>query len=74
MGVPMWMKALQVAVFAVTGCLAIWGGLREGYSVALLSVLSAFVVTIIIPEAYSDIRKQLLKLTTSKKRGDGSTQ
>lgn len=71
---PMWMKVLQIAVFAVTGCLVIWGGLRDGYSVALVSAVSAFVVTIIIPEAYADIRRQLLKLTTSKKRGDGSAQ
>ncbi len=74
MDVPMWMKALQVAVFAVTGCLLIWGGYREGYGIALLSALSAFVVTIIIPEAYADIRRQLLKLATPKKGGNGPAQ
>lgn len=70
----MWMKALQVAVFAVTGCLLIWSGYREGYGIALLSALSAFVVTIIIPEAYADIRRQLLKLATPKKGGNGPAQ
>ena len=73
MGVPMWMKALQVAVFFVAGCAAIYGGLT-GYSVALVGVLAAFVVTIIIPEAYADIRKQLLKLSAPKKGGNGPAQ
>ncbi|MEJ1937092.1 hypothetical protein WDZ92_43420 [Nostoc sp. NIES-2111] len=68
------MKALQVAVFAATGCLLIWSGYREGYGIALLSALSAFVVTIIVPEAYADIRMPLLKLATPKKGGNGPAQ
>lgn len=59
------MKALQVVVFIVTGCAAIYGGLT-GYSVALVSVLAAFVVTVIIPEAFASIRG-----LATKKRGNG---
>lgn len=73
MGVPMWMKALQVAVFAITGCAAIYGGLT-GFSVVIVSVLAAFVVTIIIPEAVADIRRLFLKLVAPKKGGNGPAQ
>lgn len=68
MGVLMWMKVLQVIIFAVTGCLVIWGGLRDGYSVTLLSALSAFVLTVIIPESVAKIRLM------AKKGRNGPTQ
>ena len=61
MRAPMWMKVLQVVVFLVTGCLLIYSGYREGYGIALLSALSAFVVTVIIPEAFADMRRLMAK-------------
>lgn len=59
----MWMKVLQVAIFAVTACALIYGRLDNGYAITLLSVLSAYTFTVLIPEAFVDLRN-----LASKKR------
>ena len=55
------MKALQVVLFIAGGCFAIYAGVQNGYTVALTGVLSAFLGTVIIPEAFADIRRLVTK-------------
>ena len=58
------MKAIQVVLFIIGGCLAIYAGMDNGYAVAMCGVLFAFIGSVIVPEAYASIMP--------KKSGSGS--
>jgi hypothetical protein len=60
MGYEVRMKALQVLLFLVGGCLAIYAGIDNGYAVAFSGMLFAFLGSVIVPEAVAS-------LTPSKK-------